>query len=60
MGIKFSLSFCDSDFLIQCLKMFFTRNGLSLVMSHSYNVYVGYVIIETIKTSLSPIIKVYS
>ena len=60
MGIKFSISFCDSDFLIQCLKMFSTRNGLSLVMSRSYNVYVGYVIIETIKTSLSPIIKVYS
>ena len=60
MRIKFSISFCDSDFLIHCLKMFFTRNGLSLVMSHSYNIYVGYVIIETIKTSLSPIIKVYS
>ena len=60
MGIKYSLSFCDSNFLIQCLKMFFTRNGLSLVKSHSYNIYVGYVIIETIKTSLSPIIKVYS
>ena len=56
MGIKFSLSFCDSDILIQC----FSQEMAYLVMSHSYNVYVGYVIIETIKTSLSPIIKVYS